>query len=521
MKSKNNKTAKETIKKSWQDFIEAWKNLWKTVWNTTKWIYHAIDAWDKAIWSWIKDRRNKIVNWAKNNILKLLIAWSILTYWWIKSADYLFDDNKDKQEEENTINTDNTINFSTMEKNIYRNQDIFFEKDLDQKIANNKTIEKLWNWIILLHDAWLTFYLMVPEDIQEKSNNNSSRTNTIEFIRNKLGNIPQFSYLQNDIYKPTNNVVTNSFNIRPDFKEQAENSTLNKYPFWIPIPIKKEIREISNENFNISWENAIDIIGEYNKDYEYIRNKVSEEYSKENIAKLLTSIALVETGKTTKTIWVDTYHRRETWSHDCFSFGPSHVLMEHGWLKSRKNLWVTEWQMYHPTISNMVVMWFMIEKIKETWTKDKDAIAKKLINMLNFIDDDYIKPDNQNLNKFCKFYNWGTYKSNNYHEKITTALNWLNIDDKFMENTDAFEFEGINSAGSHLVYSYQIVSANENDSIWKNNSTIRKEFKNQYDIESNNILVCRNDWSAYSDNIIHGTGKTIYVKFPISSTLNN
>ncbi|NOZ43677.1 MAG: hypothetical protein GXP45_00625 [bacterium] len=93
---------------------------------------------------------------------------------------------------------------------------------------------------------------MTAKDIKNKDKTHSSRTNTIEHIREKLSQLPQFSYLNEDEYKPSNNVVTNSFNIRPDFKRLAQNSKLDKTPFWIPIPLKKEVREITDKIFKES-----------------------------------------------------------------------------------------------------------------------------------------------------------------------------------------------------------------------------------------------------------------------------
>jgi hypothetical protein len=48
---------------------------------------------------------------------------------------------------------------------------------------------------------------MISADIQKKDSVNSGRTNTINFIKNKLSNISQFSYLDEKSYTPTNSVV--------------------------------------------------------------------------------------------------------------------------------------------------------------------------------------------------------------------------------------------------------------------------------------------------------------------------
>jgi len=508
-----NKKAKTILSESWKNFKEAGENFLDSVKNTAKWIYKLIDAWDTYLWWKIWTSHYKTINWVKNNIFKILILWSSIVYSWDKIYEKIIMHQDQEQNKVRAIK----LNFSSMEKNTFWNRPVFFKKDLDQDIKNKQTIEQLDNWITLLHDAGLTFYLMTAKDIKNKDKTHSSRTNTIEHIREKLSQLPQFSYLNEDEYKPSNNVVTNSFNIRPDFKRLAQNSKLDKTPFWIPIPLKKEVREITDKIFKESWELAVDILGWYNEDYQYIRDKVEKKYSKENIAKLLTSVALVETWRTTSTIWTDTYHRREAWSHNCFSFWPSHVLMENGWIKSRRKLGVTEWQMYHPIVSNVVVLWFMIEKIKEKWIKNKDKIADELISILSFINEDYIKTTDKSLNKFSSFYNWASYKKNSYHTRLSKAFNKLNIKEKFLTNSDDFTFLNINSWWSHIVYSYQI-KEEETKSI-RTNASIRKEFKRQYDFDGDNILICRKSWEAYSDKIIYQPGKTVYIKLAISEAL--
>lgn len=91
--------ALDKAKQSWNKIVEWWKEFWKWIYHVVKWIskalwhaikggYHLIDAWDKAIWEKITEKKkekweNKISktrNFFRNNIMKLLIAWSILWY---------------------------------------------------------------------------------------------------------------------------------------------------------------------------------------------------------------------------------------------------------------------------------------------------------------------------------------------------------------------------------------------------------------------------------------------------------
>lgn len=528
--NKENITAKQKLSQAGKDFTKAWKNAILTTLNTWKWIYNLADAWDKTLskiipdnkleWSKIKEWLKNTINFTKNNIIKLLLVWSILGYSWYKTADAIWwsDQNKKAKIEKKDISKKKIV-YSSIEKNTYRNQESFFDKDLNHKISNNKSIEVLWNWVTLLHDAWLTFYLMIPEDVQQKDSINSSRTNTINFIKKKLSNIPQFSYLNGDSYTPTNNVVLWSFNIRPDYKKLAKNSKLNDHPFWIPIPVKKELREIENKSFLEAWNIAQEEIMNYNKEYGKIRDSITKRYWEKEISQLLTAIALVETWRTSQKIGYDTYHRREGWSHKCFSFGPQHILMENAWLKSRKKLSLTEWQMYHPINSNMVVLWFMIEKIKERWIKDKNKITKKLINLLDFIDNDIIVANNQSLNDFCKFYNGWTYKTNKYHTKLTTALNRLKIPKEITQNKANFTYENIDSKWNNFIYSYKIDLSQDSDTMISNKAIIKK-FKKAYNIDTDSIQVTRKNWEIFSDKIRHKDGQKVYIKVPVLEITN-
>ena len=94
---KLNKKAKTHIDRAWKLGITAVKWVWKVskwwakvIWHTVKWSYHLIDAWDKAIGEKISEKRkekwersvSKLRNFLRNNILKLLIAGSVLWYGW-------------------------------------------------------------------------------------------------------------------------------------------------------------------------------------------------------------------------------------------------------------------------------------------------------------------------------------------------------------------------------------------------------------------------------------------------------
>ena len=110
--NEHNRKSKEYIKTAWKlgktAIKWAWKALkwWaKTLWYGAKVGYHMIDAWDKAIGEKIEKKQLekwkktwKVVNFFRDNILKLLIAASAAWYGWYKAIDGMLDKNEDKIE---------------------------------------------------------------------------------------------------------------------------------------------------------------------------------------------------------------------------------------------------------------------------------------------------------------------------------------------------------------------------------------------------------------------------------------
>jgi cell wall assembly regulator SMI1 len=133
---------------------------------------------------------------------------------------------------------------------------------------------------------------MLPKDLKE------TRVETINSIRTKLSKYKMFNYLSNPEFAPSNESVTNTFNIRPDYRSLAQNSSLTKNPFWIPIPLDKKVSKISNKEFYTASQKAIDLLPTYNKTYGEIINKILEKMDKNTLSELLTIIALLETGQT-------------------------------------------------------------------------------------------------------------------------------------------------------------------------------------------------------------------------------
>ena len=101
---KAKKTPRELLHEAWESWKRAVTNMRSTITNAVNWLfntlkawYKVVDAWDKAIWNSIekklkekwKDTTWKIGKIFRDNILKLFIATSLLTYWGVKTTQYV------------------------------------------------------------------------------------------------------------------------------------------------------------------------------------------------------------------------------------------------------------------------------------------------------------------------------------------------------------------------------------------------------------------------------------------------
>lgn len=315
---------------------------------------------------------------------------------------------------ENDIKWQTKLSKEKIKKKSHRDNPEYFNSK--KKVETDKTYKS--KGIILKRDVWMTFYVMQKSDIKYR-NKKANRSDTINYLRNKLWAISEFSYLKRNEYRATDQDVTKTFNIRPDFDKYLKR---HPHSYYIPIPMDSEKRKINANSFKNYAKTWIDEITKkdtpYWKYYKSIKNK-------QKLAAFFTAIAKVETWKTTQLIWTDEYHRRETNWHNCFSFGPHHILMEWPWKKAfnkLKSAWYfsTEWQTYHPKNSTMRCMWFIVEKLKEKWIKEKD-IADKIKNMLSFLDKR--KVTGNDFVNFATIYNGAGFRKNNYHNKFAQAYN--------------------------------------------------------------------------------------------------
>ena len=88
--------AKSNVKKAGAWAKEAIKWWGKAIAHGAAAWYHVVDAWDKAIWEKIEKEQLKkwkkvwkVSSFFRDNILKLLIAWWLVWYWWTEVAQHV------------------------------------------------------------------------------------------------------------------------------------------------------------------------------------------------------------------------------------------------------------------------------------------------------------------------------------------------------------------------------------------------------------------------------------------------
>lgn len=362
----NSQEAKIYIEKAWEESKRAiswgWRALkwWgKVIWNAVKWGIHLIDAWDKAIWE--KIEKNQVEKWKKpwkiwkffrDNIMKLMLVLSLSGVWWDKATKLTRHKPQDKKEiavKDVSEKLWTEIFESpeewepTFEERLYFQNPDFFDKNF--KVTRDETYKD--KWVILMRDAWMTFYV-----VQEWEK-------TKEQIRKKLSSIPEFSYLKDSGYD--DKIMW--FNV-PD-------ASLKKW-LYIPIPLKTADRHIDINEFKEYSRMALQEMKDDSHYWEKVK-KLIEECGEERVINIMTAFARCETAtdqeKFLDPIWTAELHRWEP-KYKSFSFSYYHILMEKSadwktpwpWLKARQNLWLTEWQCYHPKNAWKLFLWYCFEK---------------------------------------------------------------------------------------------------------------------------------------------------------------
>jgi hypothetical protein len=218
----------------------------------------------------------------------------------------------------------------------------------------------------LFDDVGLTFYRVRKGD-------------TISQIRERLGAYSNYTYLKEQTAK------LDSFNI-PARKLRAD--------MWIPIPMEDQDRELSDAKFVAYARTAIDEMQQettYQKGVAQILQKITV---RELVVTML-AIAKQEGGG--KPLGQFELHRWEP-HQEAFSFSYFHVLMKGPGLVARRNLNLTEGQLYHPKNAVKLFLAFLVEKNKEV-LKQADRLF----------------PIWDHSQEFASFYNGGSWKKINPH----------------------------------------------------------------------------------------------------------
>lgn len=241
---KYSKRSKESFSKAWKSAKQAFWWLWKMgewwvklVWNAAKAWYYLVDAWDKAIWEKITEKRRE--NWEgkisktkkffRNNILKLLIAWSVVWYWWVEAVQYSRDDNRPNKEIQNhniNWNSTDTLLVSTQWYDILTRKPITTNAPLTRwylwwDLENSWELD-IWDTLALnpaesLHNLW-------SKKIKKYGHNTISQLDTIDVSSMSPEEIESFRAKY-----PID--ATYLFVVRPytDWKENRETMSIQEF----------------------------------------------------------------------------------------------------------------------------------------------------------------------------------------------------------------------------------------------------------------------------------------------------
>ena len=327
---KNWKIRQIRTKKEWKDsynvrvnefgFIDSiWRNDWKKLGEDS---FAANDNDSFNIWLWsildnlIGKNREKFPKTGK-------VVYSMLNKW-------------DKQKK---LNWNNSGLQGWNKENLSSN-----ESKLESKVKKDLKYEKNYG-VSLIRDWKLKFYIV-------------KNWEWLGIIKQKLSKIPEFSYLSQSDYNVPSNWTRNIhwFN--------TPNTSLVPW-FYLPIPLKREEREISDSKFKSCAKKAIDQM-ENNSNYGDKVKKLLKNVKKNDVANIMAAFARSESSDDYKTfsskIWSAELHRWEP-RYKAYSFSYFHILMgEWPWMNARKKLWLTEWDCYDATNACKLFLWYCFEK---------------------------------------------------------------------------------------------------------------------------------------------------------------
>lgn len=241
----------------------------------------------------------------------------------------------------------NTNPTEIQQKNDTLTQKSDFNLLLEQDNKNKASWwEKLKNGAEIKEDKGMYFYKV-------------KKGETLSEIRLKLAEDPRFAYLKDSTYE-LNDSVRNlkSFNIgAKDLKAGL----------YIPIPVKKEMREFSLHDFYLQSLQAVDEMKNhriYGDSIKTLLKSISREELAKNMVAFARSESTTTQSESNSPIGEVELHRREPhiWA---FSFSHYHILMGKGQpgLKARIKLRISEGETYDPKNWWKLFLAYWLEKI--------------------------------------------------------------------------------------------------------------------------------------------------------------
>lgn len=268
---------------------------------------------------------------------------------------------------------------------IFDNKPEFFvrhERGSFSRKERKERTEILANGEKIFHDIGLDFYYV-------------KRGDTISGIRQKLGRYPKYAFLADQTKK------LESFNI-PANKLRSG--------MLIPIPMENEDRHLTDEQFVSYTQKAIEEM-ETDEVYGKVVGKILKKVSVRELQLAMIATAKQESGGLP--LGRFELHRWEA-HQQAFSFSLFHVLMKGPGIKARRNLDLTEGQLYHPQNAVKLFLAFIIEKCKET--------GRDPASLFPIVD---------NLDTFTPFYNGSNWRNTNPNYKTNITKFYKEAEGKF------------------------------------------------------------------------------------------
>lgn len=180
--TKFKKTPQELIGEAWNDFKDAWIQLLHSTGKTIRWIYKTLDALDKNIGQIWSPANNKIVDFTKNNLIKILLIGSLVTYWWIKTHDYLKNKITKDRETHVSWNSNELVYVTTKNYPAFRNKKITKSAPLTKHYlwldVSNRDDIIIWDTLVL--HPWKTLHDLRANKLLKYGKKNIIELDTID-----------------------------------------------------------------------------------------------------------------------------------------------------------------------------------------------------------------------------------------------------------------------------------------------------------------------------------------------------